>query len=482
MVNRGCVYANDVMVRAAERRFLEGRSCREIASEMENGISEAHLCRLTNLALTVFRRIHEKHREAITDHLGPWILQIDGTVDGEYEMVVAVRDAISGFLLYGRMCHSESVDELVPLLEEIRIRYGTPAATLSDLRATLLAALDKVFPGVPRFLCGFHFLRDEGKDLLEDRHTSLSKILRTLGTRAALKSALVGLPPIDPLLVDELEYGYSTHPERLSLMYARRTLERLVSAKGSDGYGFPFTLRHLEFTDRCDEARETLVWIHERTGDAHVGVAVEALAQLLDDPAVQQVRRELREIAALFQALREAMGMKEERTPLSAEHRRRPEVRAACRRLVEEWDRYLVADVPEHLYRALKHLVTAFRKREANLFPEGVGVEVPFTNNGLEGQFRKVRRNVRKRCGNRSTGRQLTLRGDELLLFQNLGNSKYREVVFGGREVAAVFGEERARWPRVPTLSSRKLTALLEKGMMLMMSGHLPETPYSAAV
>ncbi|EQD46780.1 MULE transposase, conserved domain protein, partial [mine drainage metagenome] len=376
---------------------------------------------------------------------------------------------------------SESTEELVPLLQEIRARFGVPVATLSDLRATLLAALDQVFPEVPRLLCGFHFLRDAGKDVLEARHTALAKMLRTVGTKAALKRVMMALPTVEPALVEELEYGYCTDPSRFARVYARRVIERLVAVKGSDGYGFPFTLRHLEFVNRCEEARPVLEKIHRQTGEAGVGEAVRILGSLLDDPSVHGTVQELRAIAPLFQALREAMDLKGERTPLSAEHRRGKEVQAACQRLIAEWERYLMAEVPGHVCRALKHLIEEYRKRERCLFFEMDGVEVPFTNNGLEGEFRRMRRTVRKRCGNRATGRQLTLRGEGLLLFQNLRSEKYRTLVFGDREVAAVFGEERAQWTRPPTVSGARVATLLEKGMTLLMSGQLPTSPYSVA-
>ncbi len=481
MVNPWCVYANDVMVEGARQRFLEGRSCREITSEMGSGLSEAHLCRLTNLALKLVSEIHAQRREEIARHLGKWILQIDGTVDGDFESVVAVRDARSGFLLYGRKCHSESERELTPLLEEIKSRFGVPAATLSDLHSIVLATLEHVFPGTPRALCGFHFLRDLGRDLMMERHVALARMLRTAGTRAALKRALVDLPPITTSVALEVEHGYSAHSQELCLMSARRMLERLLSEKRSNGYGFPFALQHLEFLHRCLEVRKKLAWIHQRTNDPHVADAVKAIDCLKDDAVLRAVAQELEEIARLFQSLRDAMRLYGERTPLSAEHRRGKEAQEACRKLMEEFERYLESDIPPHLYRAAKHIWEDYRKREGQLFVEVAGVDIPFTNNGLEQQFRRVRRAVRKRCGDMATGRQLTLHGEELVLFQNMGNPEYRKVVFGEGDTAAKMGAERRRLPRVENPTSRKITRLLEKGLEMMIAGQLPEHPYSVA-
>ncbi|EQD29925.1 hypothetical protein B1A_20448, partial [mine drainage metagenome] len=96
---------------------------------------------------------------------------------------------------------------------------------------------------------------------------------------------MMALPTVEPALVEELEYGYCTDPSRFARVYARRVIERLVAVKGSDGYGFPFTLRHLEFVNRCEEARPVLEKIHRQTGEAGVGEAVRILGSLLDDPS-----------------------------------------------------------------------------------------------------------------------------------------------------------------------------------------------------
>ena len=43
--------------------------------------------------------------------------------------------------------------------------FGPPLALVHDLSKGILAAIQEVFPGIPDFICHFHFLRDLGKDL-----------------------------------------------------------------------------------------------------------------------------------------------------------------------------------------------------------------------------------------------------------------------------------------------------------------------------
>ncbi len=226
IVNRRSIYANDVMLSAAIMRFIDGRSCSEIASAMDIGISERHVGRLSNTALEVFANIHEKSGYKLKELLPGWVLQIDGTVDGDYGMIVAVRDAVSGFVLHARRCHSESMESIEAVLSDIKSSFGTPAASMSDMRQGILAAMEKVFPCMAVRPCKLHFLRDMGKDLMEYRHTLLGKLLRRHGTRAALKRALQSLPAYDSTLLGEIGDCYCSDTGCLAVMVARNTIER----------------------------------------------------------------------------------------------------------------------------------------------------------------------------------------------------------------------------------------------------------------
>ncbi|EQD76262.1 MULE transposase, conserved domain protein, partial [mine drainage metagenome] len=84
---------------------------------------------------------------------------------GDFAMIVVVRDSVSGFVLHSGKCFSESEQSIVGILNRIKMRFGIPSGTISDMRAGILSAIGKVFPGVPMRVCLLHFLRDLGKDL-----------------------------------------------------------------------------------------------------------------------------------------------------------------------------------------------------------------------------------------------------------------------------------------------------------------------------
>ncbi len=480
LVGKRCTYAFDVMVEVADQRFLKGRSCREIAEASPLGISERHARRLSHEALEVVERLHEASSEKLTAAMGRWVLQIDGTVDGEFEIIVAVRDALSGFLLYGERCHFERHEEIVEVLRVVQARYGTPCAAISDMRAGILSALGEVFPGVPRAICRYHFLRDEGKDLLEADHVSLGKLLAAHGVRAALKRALRALPEYQVDLLREVEHGYCRDPKALAEMKCRRGLERVLSVGESSGLGFPFTLRYLGFLEESLALLPLLVENHRVAQNEAIEEAVGVLQGLANDARLLEVRDRLKEVRGLFEALRGAMYPKAKGQSLSTEvSLTNGEAQRRCREVVEMLGKALRTLTPGHVGMVAKKIVSDYQKWEGHLFVAGLeGVVVPATNNGMERTFRRVRRNVRKRCGDAATGRQLTLHGERLLLYQNMANPAYVKAVFGEEAVAVVFGRERAKLPKVAVMGRKERERLLEKGQELLRRERIPTSPY----
>ena len=56
----------------------------------------------------------------------------------------------------------------------------------------------------------------------------------------------------------EIENRYCTDPERMEVMIVRRMLEKVLHSTNSSGYGFPFSLKHLNFFIACTEADKNL--------------------------------------------------------------------------------------------------------------------------------------------------------------------------------------------------------------------------------
>ena len=104
------------------KRFIDGRSCQEISSSLN--ISESHARRLSNMALGIFSDIHRENTERLKSFMKSYILQIDGTTDADFRMIVVARDAVSGFILMVKRCYSESHESIKGILESVRKQFG----------------------------------------------------------------------------------------------------------------------------------------------------------------------------------------------------------------------------------------------------------------------------------------------------------------------------------------------------------------------
>jgi hypothetical protein len=104
---------------------------------------------------------------------GGYILHIDGTCEGDSPHLFTGMDEISGIILSSVKINSEKKDKIIPFLKDIKARYGKPLAVVSDMGKGLIGAIEEVFPGIPFLICHFHFLRDIGKDLLDDSYRDL---------------------------------------------------------------------------------------------------------------------------------------------------------------------------------------------------------------------------------------------------------------------------------------------------------------------
>jgi hypothetical protein len=160
-------------------------------------------------------------------------------------MIVAVRDAVSGFDLYVKECGAESYESIKGILQILKERFGIPSGITSDMGSGILLAAKEVFPAVPIRICLMHFLRDLGKDLMEGMHADLGRMINRTGIKSPLKEILRSIPDYDQKTLYEIENRYCTEPERMEVMAVRRMQEKVLHDTNSSGYGSPFRLSTL---------------------------------------------------------------------------------------------------------------------------------------------------------------------------------------------------------------------------------------------
>ncbi len=483
IVPPGCIYANDIMVESAVMRFIDGRSSSEISSSL--GASEGHVRKLSNQGLDIFSENHEKHVPDLKEHIKSYVLQIDGTTDSEFSMIVAVRDAISDFTLYAKKCYSESQEAIENILNNIDEKFGSPSGITCDMREGILSAAQKVFHGIPLRICLMHFLRDLGKDLMMAMHTSLGIMVNRMGIKSPLKRMLRTLPDYRQGTLEEIEYGFCTDIRSVELMSIRRILEDVVHTGGSSGYGFPFTLKHLNFFNACSSAVKELTELTMKLREKDSIDAASSIANYLkrvtENGSIVALAKKLGDInSMIFQRIRKAFmvpdrgNLSDDRyNPLTDD----PIVHEKCSIIFGELKAYLNTSIPGHIFTAAKLAIDRYERREAMLFAQNADGTVPRTNNNMERFFRKIRRNVRKRSGNNATGNILAQSGDRLALFQNMSNPEYRNIVFGSADIGSVFSMYRKPFNN-SGMTRKKKIELVDMGKRMLLAGNIPDTPY----
>ena len=481
MIEPYCTYANDIMIDVAMKRFIDGRSCGEISRESGYGISERQARNLSNMALEIMGKIHDEGFSILRNALKSYILQIDGTVDGDFAMIVVVRDSISGFTLYSEKCFSESEQSIIGILNRIKERFGIPSGTISDMRAGILSAIGKVFPGVPGRICLMHFLRDLGKDLMGSMHTELGIMINRVGIKSRIKTILRSIPEYDRKSLYELESGFCSDHERMEMMCIRRVIEPIVSVTGSSGYGFPFSLRHFNFYNACVQTKKDLDDLHATMKDEEsVSVLKELdglITRITGNPAIHGLASALGEINRTFQDFRKAFHLPE-KGKLSGDAGGDEISHESCGIFMGQLKAVLRSGASIHETDAAKQIVEAYEKWEEYLFAQNKEGTIPRTNNSMEQFFRRIRRNVRKRCGNIATGRLLSLNGDRLAIFQNLGIPDYTKLVFGSASIASRFAGYR-KGLRKNAMPRKRVLELVDMGKKRLISGTLRNDPFS---
>lgn len=119
---------------------------------------------------------------------GGYILHLDATHEGDGPTLMTGMDGLSRIVLANVKILSEHSDQIAPFLRQLKKDYGDPVACVYDMGRGICKAVALVFPGARDFVCHFHFLRDVGKDLLDQAYGRLRKVLREHAATTTLSS------------------------------------------------------------------------------------------------------------------------------------------------------------------------------------------------------------------------------------------------------------------------------------------------------
>ena len=260
----------------------------------------------------------------------------------------------------------------------------------------------------------------------------------------------------------------------MEAMSVRKIFESIFSVNRSSGYGFLFSLNHLNFYLPYTEAEKKLNnlsgIIKDEDSLKFLNTAIKEITRITKNNKIIKTSNKFSHINMLFQKIRNAFYMPCKGS-LSDSMEDDDSINEQCEIVIGEMETYLNTNIP-------KHIVPRYHERKGMLFSNNQEHTIPMTNNNMEQFFRKLRRNVRKRCGNIATGNILAQSGVSLAIFQNMDNPEYVKIVFGDKDIPSVFAKYRKPFKK-PGMTKEKIIKLVNTGTDMMLTDSLSDTPYN---
>ena len=473
LVPPGANFGYDVMVYAGKALFLRHRNEAEVVAELAQSniqISPREVSLLGMKFIVYLALAHQRRAPGLRADMqtrGGYICHLDATCEGGDPFLMSSLDALSDIVLGNVKLPAEDEAHIAPFLERLKQAFGVPLALVHDMGSGILKAVARVFPGVPDFICHFHFLRDIGKDYLGNEYDTIRARLSRHGINATLRYRAKQLKremDANPAMSHALQCGL----EHAALPAAAIALAPVVgtytliqwalSAKTEgDGYGFPFDHPHLAFVQRLQRLNADV----ERIKDIHLRGQWRdnrpyfklhiILQPIMRDKTLWNAIATLEAKIIVFEKLRKAMRIAVPSGPHGLNDEGGQNNIRTIKKCVTTFRAWLTSrkDYPQD--HAAQKMIRQIDKYWGKLFADPITVQTPSgplliqpqrTNNILEQFFRNLKRGNRRRTGNASSGRMLRTILAETPLIQNVQNPHYTTILLNGKSsIEEVFAE-----------------------------------------
>ena len=266
-----CRYGYDLIAFCGLEFYLNGRQVKEIKEHIKQksgvAIPASTVQVLAYKFLKYLGRLHHSSIAAIRHQMslaGGYILHLDSTCEEKDPLLLSCIDGISGQVLYSKKIRSENKIDVQIILETVKELFGLPLAVVSDMGRAFLNVVAVVFPGIVHMICHYHFLRDLGRDFLDEDYDSLRQALSKSQIKAALRTLakriekkMGGAEKMAAVFdrSDCQSYFIQANRQQLLQWYALQVIYEVRFGKGNnDGYGFPFDHSHLDYYERLEIA------------------------------------------------------------------------------------------------------------------------------------------------------------------------------------------------------------------------------------
>ena len=459
-----CKFGFDVLIYVGKAIFLQCRNDKEIIQQLWSKnirISSSEIAYLAKKFIIYLALAHRQSSRKIKKNMairGGYILHLDATCDGESPHLMSGLDEITEIILHNVKLPSESAEKIIPFLRDIKQSYNNPLAVVSDMGKGISNAVEKVFPGLPQFICHYHFLRDIGGDLFGEENDIIRKRLTFHGIQGVLRTKIKQFKKIidiHPGLVEclstNLENGrieQSTLEQMPVATAYTLALWALEGKKQTHGYGFPFDRPYLVFYQRlktlfseCQKLQKISMPV--QTGNKNpFFVVCKLLRNTISDTTLRKKVLQMQEKVFVFDKLRKAMRIASPEQNQGLNDDGEDADIKTIKEGVKNFRNRLLKDARFSKNKDYKKMIEQINKYWKKLFADSITVETSQgkktiqpqrTNNILERFFRDIRRRHRKKSGTNSLGKTLKAMLADTPLVYNLENREYLDILLNGK-------------------------------------------------
>jgi len=447
-------FGYDVLVRVGLGLFMRCRSEQAIMEDLARSnvvVSQREIGFLGKKFIAYLAIAHEQSRHRLKQVMasrGGYVLHLDGTCEKDSPHLFTGMDGIAQIVLDNIKLPSEKAERLIPFFRKIKRQYGNPVALVHDMGRGIISAVKTVFPGIPDFICHFHFLRDIGKDLFETEYATIRNRLKKHKIRSLLRQRIKALekeigddPEAFHCLSVSIDKNVPPAEAKIAPMAAYAMIHWVFDQSELKGYGFPFDCPHLVFYQK-------LAVLHEMV-NAQFGVSKafsglwRPLTKVVEDPQLRRATSRMNEKVKVFNKLRSALAIAD---PKGGKGLNDDGDQTDIKSIEEEVKKFHEKIVSKDAYRKSKSddyqkMIKQVDKYWEKLFADPIVVSTSTgqftiqpqrTNNILERFFRDLKRGNRKKSGTISLTRTIRSILADTPLVKNLDNPEYLGIILDG--------------------------------------------------
>ena len=280
IVDKGYKVTFDLVVKVGRLRYDDHRQLEEIQGYLKCSPAKIELP-LSTIGMIAKRflefcgLLHKKYEPLMLNDIhqnGGFYLHFDGSTEASCgKNNLLILDSRSGHILDSTMIDGEKYVTVKKVLEKVKLKYGTPLATISDLRPGFVRVCNDVFDKKnPHISCHYHFLKTFRQDFLADHKLVRIHLCQRLKLKSDIEKQLKTLDHLefrhDPNIlksIDEIEkYWIKTADVLGTYWYILKWI--LNFKQDSAGKGVPFDLPYLDFYHRFATGKKLLDMIFEK--------------------------------------------------------------------------------------------------------------------------------------------------------------------------------------------------------------------------